>query len=296
MLDLNQSPETMSQAVRPPTGSGGMLLVSYVGTVALIITLAIVGHWFISGTLDQSTQHAALINLAGRQRMYSQQIAKDVQILANPDLAYRHDDIRAELTGHLDDWQRAHDILVFGDIQLDLPVGDKGEFNDVMTQAREHMDVMVDSAESVIFRPGNFDSVKDVVERESNYLPLAEHIVELLETRAAQTNEAGEKIVVAVLGSTLLIVLLELAIVFYPMIRSLNRLRQQLESVGDAFMVLFKERVRQQNKQAQLDAIDQRDRAAAAAATANPAETFDAREPAKPLPLPAAKAPFTKAA
>ena len=255
MLDLSQPVEDLREAVRPPKIGPRLLVAAYFGTIALLATLALVGHWYLGELHQQGVHELERINIAGRQRMYSQQVAKDVQILANPEFADRHEAILQSLTDRLDDWQRAHDILIYGDIELELPVAEEGEVRDVMAQARQRMDVMVDAAEWVMLNPDDHASVAQVIQMEAEYLPLAERAVELFQQRADTTTAGGNDALYLLLAGSMGLVLLELAMIFYPFVRWIDRLRRHDELLGDTVLHLVKQKASQPGLSVPLHAI-----------------------------------------
>ncbi len=94
--------------------SGRKLTLAYSGALAIIALMSLGSHLTLGGVLGEHEGSAAVINLAGRQRMLSQRIAG---LAAERQLGMPVD---ADLARAVDQFERAHHTLLAGDPALHL--------------------------------------------------------------------------------------------------------------------------------------------------------------------------------
>jgi diguanylate cyclase (GGDEF)-like protein len=93
----------------------------YILSLALLAVMILLNHFLIQSALDLHDNDFSILNLAARQRMYSQRIAKDCLILSNPPSLQALQEARVSLAESLNQWQRAHDELFLGYPTADQP-------------------------------------------------------------------------------------------------------------------------------------------------------------------------------
>ena len=93
----------------------------YVAALSGVAVLAILGQGLVQVSLSAQSQDGRVVNLAGRQRMLSQRIAKHaLAAVAQPDAQAQH---AARLRTDVADWRSVHDGLLHGDAERGLPGG-----------------------------------------------------------------------------------------------------------------------------------------------------------------------------
>ena len=89
---------------------------AYVLALLLVAALSAVGQFLVQRSLAHQAGDSKIINVAGRQRMLSQDMAKLVLLLEDPDKdEARRADYRDRLRDRLETWGRSHDALRRGD-------------------------------------------------------------------------------------------------------------------------------------------------------------------------------------
>ena len=107
------------------------LSIAYLLSLGVIAAVVIGSTWQLDRMIDLQADLGHAINIAGRQRMLSQRIAKSV-------LALPKDPTRiAELEKALDLWARSHRGLREGSVELQLP-GRNSAFSIVLPLCRTH--------------------------------------------------------------------------------------------------------------------------------------------------------------
>lgn len=97
------------------------LTTRYVLALSTVAVLAITGQVLVHMVLDQQSDDAHVINIAGRQRMLSQKLAKAALALSQTQNEAVQQSYRTELREALTLWQTSAEGLRYGDPILDLP-------------------------------------------------------------------------------------------------------------------------------------------------------------------------------
>ncbi|GAB4565637.1 MAG: hypothetical protein Tsb0020_16640 [Haliangiales bacterium] len=212
-----------------PGTVAGRLTRIYLVALGLIALLVICAHGFVYWTIAQQGDDAAVINVAGRQRMLSQRIAKCA-------LAIRAGiDRREELVRSLEEWSVAHQGLRFGDPSRDLP-GDLPPALREMYIELEAPLVRIEVAATALLRGGASDAEVDaaidtILANERQFLPLMHQIVGVHEQLANDKLERLQIIENTLLIVTLLLLLIEAGLIFRP---AIGHLRRQFQARLDA--------------------------------------------------------------
>ncbi|MEO0768217.1 MAG: methyl-accepting chemotaxis protein [Cyanobacteria bacterium J06649_4] len=209
---------TTSRGSSSPTA---LLTRLYISTVICVSALAIGGQLLTQQALGRQKRDAAVINVAGRQRMLSQKIAKlsnailssQVQSEAAADSAVDLQQERTELSSALALFTAAHKGLQSGDEAMSLP-GDNSETVVAMfTQLQPDYTRMVEASEALL-SPTNQDTVSAVRSInlvEADFLKEMNAIVSQYETEATarvQRLQTIQQWLLALLLAALLPVLL----------------------------------------------------------------------------------------
>jgi two-component system sensor kinase FixL len=128
---------------------------------------------------------APAINLAGRQRMLSQKITKSALALhvASDDST---DDHRAELQSALADWERVHQALSTGDVDLQLPPAEQPAIVAALAELEPPFSNLRSAARLALTQdhPESTAASVTMLATEGEYLRRMDHIVSLYEHEA----------------------------------------------------------------------------------------------------------------
>jgi signal transduction histidine kinase len=213
-------------ALVEPTGLGRrtarLLTARYVFAILLVAILASAGQVLVQVALSRQAHDAQVINLAGRQRNYSQALCKS--LIATLNLPAIEAEIAwAEARDILPRWQKVHAGLITGDPSLDLPVNDSPDLalrwqalHPIFVDLSQRITTAIDSQQ--LARP----SVRDLLSAQRRYLQGMESVVEQLD-REARQRVRQTRILEGSLFAILCVVLMaEVLFIFRPVVRRIR--------------------------------------------------------------------------
>ncbi len=188
--DLNPSAEAPSADAPPPTGASRadprrMLNRRFAAAMTVAAALAVANQALVQPALLALATDAPVINVAGRQRMLSQRLAKAAlaeRIAATPDERAAH---REELAATLALWTRSHRGLRSGDAALNLPGENPPEIAAAFDALEPHFVAARDAARELIAGRGD-PAVhrRTMLAAERAFLPRMDRIVNLYDAHS----------------------------------------------------------------------------------------------------------------
>jgi signal transduction histidine kinase len=119
-------------------------------SLTAIAILVLLGQLLIQQVVDRQVADSRLVNLAGRQRMLSQRLAKAALAISTArDAATRRERV-AELEETTDLLERVHHALQFGDAHLALPGSNSPEVAEALAELEPHLRRLVVASRSLI--------------------------------------------------------------------------------------------------------------------------------------------------
>ncbi|MRX63639.1 ATP-binding protein [Maribacter luteus] len=198
-------------------------LLALAGIAITIIIAQILIQLHLNSQLDDSR----VINVAGRQRAYSQKLTKEALLLKdayeidNPDL------IVSELQRTLEVWKTSHRGLIEGNRSMNLPLEDDPEILKLFSKLEPHHTAMVKAVESILgsipkkddtMAQGNLDSnIAILLKNERPFLNLMDTIVNEYDKRSKEQLQNLKQKEYLLLAFSLLILILEILFIFRPL-------------------------------------------------------------------------------
>ncbi len=189
------------------------LMVRYFLFLIAISLLALIGALFVQRESERSQSDARVINIAGRQRMLSQAIAKDVALLMGVAYGPEREQRIADLQSLQATWEHAHVALQEGDTELGVPGGNSVAIVQGFRQLEPQYDALREAVRAFIGKASENDAdvsaqAQSVLAAEGPYLNGMEVLVSQFEregaTRGAQQNLFHLGLLSAILGVLLL--------------------------------------------------------------------------------------------
>ena len=194
--------------------------------VSTVIALIIGNQIFAHFLLQSSEQDANVINLAGRQRMLSQEIALEAH-KAVKDFS-RYDIVKKET----ELWVSIHEALKYGDETLAIPYHNSTRLSELFSDIDHHVEVMEhlvnvaeNEAELAIF-------VDMIATEAAQFLPKMDAIVNQLQIEAEERHARLELFEILMTTLSVLILGAEFIFIFRPVIDELGYQNKRLQKLN----------------------------------------------------------------
>ena len=193
----------------------------YLFALAGIALTIIIAQLLIQTHLNSQLNDSRVINIAGRQRAFSQKLVKEVLLLEAAATLENRKKIRSEIRQTLSVWQTSHSGLQKGNLKMNLPAEENAEILSLFQNLNTHHQNMVSALEAILSTEkitSDFTKHKAVLlANERDFLRLMDNIVNKYDARSnAQLQNLKQK-EYWLLAFSLLILLLEMLFIFRPL-------------------------------------------------------------------------------
>jgi two-component system, NarL family, sensor histidine kinase DegS len=197
----------------------------YVLALSVIATVSVIGQLLIQKHLSNQRSDSRVVNVAGKQRMLSQKIAKSLLMLSQDDDVTRRTELYMGLRSSVRLWGLSQQGLLEGNDSLHLTGQNSAEITRLFDNIRPHFDAMYSNATAVVkilkHNPGiAYDSIKpqvtQVLANETSFLTGMERIVFQYDDEAHEKVTYLSRMEYLLLIVSLLVIILEIVFIFRP--------------------------------------------------------------------------------
>lgn len=209
----------------------------YILALSAIAASVLLSQVFIHQFLDDQESDSTVVNIAGRQRMLSQKLTKEVlQLLIYSDSGERKI-LKEDIRSTLEQWQYSHYALREGSDSLDLPGHNSEKVNQMFQEIHPYFQDMEEASLSILEQldtnPGISsdqltDEILQVKQNEGKFLEGMDRLVKQYENEAAARVEKLGDLELFLTGLTLLILLSEFIFIFWPAAKAVKKTIHQL--------------------------------------------------------------------
>ena len=214
-----RSPPSDAAAPSAARSISRQLTLRYVLSLGAVAVLAVAGRVVVQHSLNQQDSDARVINLAGRQRMLCQRLAKAALWPSSPEQ-------RASLAGSLKALTRVHNGLQKGDPQLGLPPLSSPAVIAYFTELSPYFDGLSEGVRRLLEPSLDAEALSlaraQVHLHEKRFLETMDEIVFRFDAEAGRRVEQLKQIETALLLLTLMVLLFEAMFVFRPSVTTLE--------------------------------------------------------------------------
>ncbi|SHJ00523.1 sensor histidine kinase [Pseudozobellia thermophila] len=197
----------------------------YLLALAGIALTIIIAQILIQIHLNSQLNDSRVINVAGRQRAYSQKLAKEALLIKDGYPGGNIATIVPELQKTLTVWKSSHRALQEGSDTLNLPVEEHVEILALFKKLEPYHEAMVGAAETLIasFNDQRLNQdqlavlTNSILKNESRFLQVMDTIVNQYDKRSKAKLENLKRKEYLLLAISLCILLLEIAFIFRPL-------------------------------------------------------------------------------
>ncbi len=191
--------------------------------IALSIILAQV---LIQRHLNSQLSDSRVINVAGRQRAYSQKLVKEALLLKEVVTEEEKKEITTEIRKTLSVWKASHKGLQSGNPSLDLPVEDDGDILALFEKIEPHYSSMATAAENILESISPQETIPSeriqndisiLLKNERPFLQLMDTIVNEYDLKSKEKLQDLKRKELLLLAFSLLILVLEILFIFRPL-------------------------------------------------------------------------------
>ncbi|MCF8715301.1 type IV pili methyl-accepting chemotaxis transducer N-terminal domain-containing protein [Joostella atrarenae] len=197
----------------------------YIIALSAIALSVIISQLLVRKFLSDQQDDAKIINIAGRQRMLSQKLTKEVLLLSNKEGSLDKKDALIEIKKTLLLWESSHQSLQNGNDSLHIE-GDNSEaikemfdelqpsFSQIQTSVNNILHEA--NTDATIFKDDFQQEIKVLLIQEQEFLAIMDRIVNQYDKEATHKVEKLQKLESILLVVTLAILLAEFLFIFWP--------------------------------------------------------------------------------
>ena len=212
----------------------------YVIALSTIAFSVIVSQILIRKHLNDQEGDSTVINIAGRQRMLSQKLTKEVVSLSTESNLENRIELKNKLKQTLQLWEVSHHALQSGNKDLGLPGNNSPIVINMFKEINSPFTVIEESAKAIIEKIENIPSlpidtfiedINKVKENEGEFLLLMDQIVNQYDLEADEKVGWLRRLELLLMTLTLLILLGEFIFIFWPTAKTVkNSLAELLQA------------------------------------------------------------------
>lgn len=211
----------------------------YIIALGAIAISLLASQFLIRRYLSDQEDDSRLVNVAGRQRMLSQKLSKEILLLSLSNSEEKNKSLADTILATKTVWENAHNALQFGDEKLGLEPGNSPEISKMFEEIQPYFDGVISSTESLLTLSGETttDSLafkNELIELQSNtneFLFRMEGIVNQYDFEAKEKVSSLQRLELIITLFTLLVLLGEFLIIFWP---SAKAMRQSIHVLLEA--------------------------------------------------------------
>lgn len=222
-----------------PSSPTRRLTLLYLTALTSIALLSIVGQIIVQGAIQQQKSDAFAINIAGRQRMLSQQISKNALFLEYSSDTSARATSTQELQTALASWKQVHEGLQHGDTKLGLPAENstamlnlyqsiQPDFTAIDQASQDLLSLVTSRADAAGNSSTIQSDVQTILSHEKPFLSEMNAIVGQLQSEAEDRISTLHILELILLGITLAVLAGEALFVFRP---ATTVLRQTIDEI-----------------------------------------------------------------
>tara|TARA_R110002049_G_scaffold285698_4_gene466981 strand:+ start:104227 stop:106986 length:2760 start_codon:yes stop_codon:yes gene_type:complete len=234
----------------PSSDPGCRLRKSYAIAFSIVAILTIAGEAYVQSVISSQSHDSAIINIAGRQRMFSQRLAKSALALSQSESSRQRTVHANELQNTLKAWQDAHYHLFGGDDESIPLVQPSESVGMILEEMQPHFAKLLREGGKMLSKSsageGIESELQEILTQEAFFLPLMNQTVDLLESEATARLAHLKRVEWALTAFTLMALWMIVVLVFEPAARTLKE--QFQKAIELAVLHAESEKVRAHNE------------------------------------------------
>ena len=212
----------------------------YIIALSTIALSVIISQILIRKHLHDQESDSTIINVAGRQRMLSQKLTKEIVSLSAEDSLESRILIKDKLKKTLSIWELSHHALQKGHDSLGLPGNNSAVVSEMFKELNPKFDIISAASKSIIEKIENIpplpvetfaEEISRVKQNEGDFLLSMDKIVNQYNVEADEKVTWLRKLELFIMSITLLLLLAEFLFIFWPTAKTVkNSLAELIEA------------------------------------------------------------------
>lgn len=204
----------------------------YIIALSTIALSVIVSQILIRKHLDDQESDSRVINVAGRQRMLSQKLTKEILSLSSEGTLFERVAVKDSLKETLDLWVMSHNALQKGNDSLGLPGNNSNVIRDMFDELNPNFEAIKGASEHIIYEVEkssffSIDSFKKeinlVKQNEADFLRQMDRIVNQYDLEAEEKVAWLKRLEAFLMAFTLILLLAEFLFIFWPTAKTVKK-------------------------------------------------------------------------
>ncbi len=219
----------------------------YIIALSAIALSVIISQFLIRKHLNDQQSDSTVINIAGRQRMLSQKLTKEVVLLSTTNNVENRAVLKEKLKNTFLLWETSHKSLQKGNDNLGLPNENSVIIKNLFIKLNPVFEIIKEASLDIIKEieespkvPINSIDIEKIKENEGVFLLLMDQIVNQYDFEAEKKVSWLRRLELLLMALTLLVLLGELFFVFWPTAKTVkNSISQLLQAEQKAKKMAF---------------------------------------------------------
>jgi len=209
----------------------------YIIALSTIAISVIVSQVLVRKLLSDQESDSRVVNIAGRQRMLSQKLTKDIVSLSSETNIDKRFALKNTLKQTLDLWVLSHNALQKGSDSLGLPEKNSSKVTAMFRNINGSFKIIQDASNSIINVIENSPAyaikdlhsyITEVRENENDFLLMMDDIVNQYDQEAKEKVNWLEQLELLLMTVTILLLLAEFLFIFWPAAKTVKNILSDL--------------------------------------------------------------------
>lgn len=234
---------TLTERTQAVHLSASQLRRRYIVALSLIAFMTVAAQVVVQFLIGNKELDTHIVNIAGRQRMLSQTIAKTSAYLTQPESLVEQSRLKDQLAQSVSQWGRGHRGLLLGDSEMRLPGANSATIRALFAQIDPPFTAIVDASNTILAAADDATvvakAVRTIQEHEPVFLKGMNEIVLRYDQEARDKIAFARWLELVLMCATLLVLVLEAGFIFAPATRRIEHDMQELANREDDLESLF---------------------------------------------------------
>lgn len=224
---------------------------TYILFLSIILLMTASSQYLIHQSIEEQGKDSRLINLAGRQRMLSQNIAKQVLLIQQEQDSEHLIQHQEKLLKLVQTWKNVHHGLINGDDKLGLPGNNSPYIQSLFEKLQPDFNAIVHNINLSVSLTNSLkirkDALQQIMSLEKSFLENMDRIVFAYDKEAKQKVSQLKQLEMGISLLMLFVIFLEVMLIIRPVLTKIKNQNTDLHKIN-AELIEKNEHIATQNK------------------------------------------------